>query len=156
MGKLKLITMRLTIEKQHAYLLKRFHILCTKAGMHVYEKQGLVGSFGHESSRDMTNEELLKACTMLERELDPELVKIDKWRKRAMASIGGWMKLVGYGYGTDKIKSIACRASGYAEFNQIPIERLINIYNTFLAKQKDFKNIGELVTEELTTLSNLN
>ncbi len=124
--------------------------------MHLYEKEVLVGSFGHESSRDMTPAELMKACTMLERELEPELAKLDKWRKRTMASIGGWMKLTGYGYGTDKIKAIACRASGYADFNEIPLERLINIYSAFLKKQKDWKNIGDLVTEELTTLANLN
>lgn len=148
--------MKHTIEKQHAYLLKRFHVLCTKAGLQLYDKQVLVGSFGHESSRDMSNEELLQACTILEREIEPQLVKLDKWRKRAMASVGGWMKLVGYGTGIDKIKAISCRATGYEEFNQIPIDRLVNIYNTFLKKQNDWKNIGELVTEELTTLSNLN
>jgi hypothetical protein len=124
--------------------------------MYAYEKEVLVGSFGHESSRDMTPAELMQVCRMLEQQLEPELAKLDKWRKRAMASIGGWMKLVGYGYGIDKIKATACRASGYAEFNQIPLERLINIYSAFLKKQKDWKNVGELVTEELTNLSNLN
>ena len=148
--------MKLTAEKQHSFLLKRFHILCTRAEMQLYEKQALVGSFGHESSKDMSNVELMQACASLERAIEPEIVKMEIWRKRVIASVGGWMKLVGYGTGIDKVKSITCRASGFDDFNKIPVERLINIYNTFLRKQKDWKNIGELVNEELTTLSNLN
>ena len=148
--------MKLTAEKQHSFLLKRFHILCTRAGMQMYEKQVLVGSFGHESSKDMSNAELMQACTSLERAIEPEIVKMEIWRKRVIASVGGWMKLVGYGTGMEKIKAIARRASGVDDFNKIPVERLINIYNTFLHKQKDWKNIGELVSEELTTLSHLN
>ncbi|MBV5327225.1 MAG: hypothetical protein JZU65_06225 [Chlorobium sp.] len=148
--------MKLTADKQHSFLLKRFHILCTKAGMQLYEKQAMVGSYGHESSRDMTNAELMQACTVLERAIEPELVKMEIWRKRVIGSVGGWMRLVGRGNNIDMIKAISCRASGFDDFNKIPIDRLVNIYNTFLKKQKDWKNIGELVTEELTTLTHLN
>jgi hypothetical protein len=47
------------------------------------------------------------------------------------------------------IKQIACRSAQTSAFNRIPIERLRNIYYTFLNKQKDKATIERVMSEEL-------
>ena len=50
----------------------------------------------------------------------------------------------------DTIKGIACRASGYSDFNKIPTERLRNLYNCFLKKQRDEKAVQSIADEYIT------
>jgi len=51
-----------------------------------------------------------------------------------------------------KIKAIACRASSFENFNDIPRERLNNLYYAFLKKQKDFKRVNSIVKEQIDEL----
>lgn len=69
----------------------------------------------------------------------------DVWRKRCMASIGGYLRLAGKASNAQIIQAIACRATGVEDFNKIPISRLRNLYNAFLKQQKDFKAIKETI-----------
>ena len=62
---------------------------------------------------------------------------MDKLRKQAMASIGGYLRKTGTESNAGIIKAIAMRATGYDNFNKIPAERLRNLYNAFRNKQKD-------------------
>lgn len=148
--------MKSTVEFQHSHLLKRFHTLCTKAQISVDEKYTIVGSYGHESSRDMTNSELVSACSFLENQIYPDIEKMDHCRKRVLASIGGWLRLTGRGNNTEMAKAIAVRASGYAKFNDIPMGSLVSLYNAFLKKQKDWNKVGKVVNEDLEKLTHLN
>ena len=50
----------------------------------------------------------------------------------------------------DKIKAIACRAAEANSFNEIPRERLNNLYYAFLIKQKDFKSVDAIHNDQLT------
>jgi hypothetical protein len=142
-----------TTEKQHAWLLKRFHTQCTRLGIEVDQKKMIVAGFGYESSKDMSNEELQQACTIIERQLNPELVEMDKWRKRALAAIGGWLRTMSIEENPDKVKGIACKATQYSQFNEIPKDRLVNVYYSFLKKQKDWKRTEDIVKDELDTLT---
>lgn len=148
--------MKATCEKQQGWLLKRFHTLCTKLAVTTYEKEAIISSFGCVSSRDMTIAQLQYACDCLDKRLNPELVEIDKWRKRVMGAIGGWLRIMSVEQTAEKIKSIACRATNHDTFNAIPKERLVNVYYAFLKKQKDFKAVGGIVKDELETLTYLN
>jgi len=49
------------------------------------------------------------------------------------------------------IKGIACRASGYDDFNKIPKERLRNLYYAFNNKVKDAKRVNSLTGAMDTT-----
>lgn len=80
----------------------------------------------------------------------------DKLRKRVIAAIGGYLQLTGQDADIRYIKAIACRATGYENFNAIPTERLRNVYNAFVKQQNDFKAVGELNRERLNKLSLMN
>lgn len=148
--------MKTTCDRQQAWLLKRFHTLCTKLGMSADDKATVIEGFGVDSSRDMSAEQLQQACDALDKRINPELIEIDRWRKRVMGAIGGFLRLTSQEQNIDKIKAIACRATGFATFNMIPKERLINTYYNFLKKQHDFKKVDGIVKDELQTLTNFN
>jgi len=148
--------MKTTCDRQQAWLLKRFHTMCTKIGMTPEEKAALIGGFGVESSRDLSTEQLTLACDALDKRVNPELVEIDRWRKRLLASIGGWLRLTSQTQSIEKIKGIACRATTYKAFNDIPKDRLISIYYSFLQKQHDFKRVDGIVKEDLEALTSMN
>ena len=148
--------MKTTTDRQTGSLLKKFHTLCMKAGFTPEEKALIVGSFGHDSSRELTLSELVKACEVIEAKVNPQAVKLDIWRKRVIASIAGWHRIIGVEYNINYIKSIASRDSAYKSFNDIPIDRLRNLYAAFNNKQKDFKRVDGIAKEELETLTYLN
>lgn len=66
---------------------------------------------------------------------------LNVWRKRLIASIGGWLTLTGRQGGLEMIKGIACRAAQKDDFNAIPKQQLVSLYNAFLQRQKDFKTV---------------
>lgn len=131
--------------QQQKWLLRKFHTLCSRLKMDTEMKLTLISGYGVESSKDLTNEELLELCVKLNGILNPESEKIDKMRKRVIASIGGWLRMIGKGdEGISYIKGVACQAAKVDNFNKIPLERLNNIYNMFLRKQKDAKSVNEV------------
>ena len=140
------------MDKQQKLLLRQFHTLCTRLGMTEEEKRALIGGYGVESSKDIDNHDLMDLCHTLELQLNKGAKEADRLRKRVIASIGGWLRLTGKQHTIDTIKSIACRASGYSDFNKIPTERLRNLYNTFLNKQKDM-DAAERIAMELLAQS---
>jgi hypothetical protein len=148
--------MNTTMDKQHKWLVKRYHTLCTRLGLAAHEKAEILGSYGAESSLDLENRDLEDICTKLERKLQPALEDMDTWRKRTIAAIGGWLRLLSRESNPNLIKSIACRAAGYERFNDIPRERLINLYHAFVNKQNDFKSVHEITSEEIGILTYCN
>ena len=135
-----------TITQQNQkWLLKKFHSLCYRLRMAADDKLALLSAYGVESSKDLTNEEQTQLCDRLNEMVNPEDGKRDRMRKRVIASIGGWLKLIGKdNEGIGYIKSVACRAAQVENFNQISLERLTTIYNMFLKKQKDAKVVNEV------------
>ena len=144
--------MKTTTDHQQGLLLKKFHTKCTRAGLTADEKAVIIYAFGHESSRELSVSELLRACDMLDAKLNPQIAELDALRKRVIASIGGWLKVMGIESNIDKIKAIACRAGEAGSFNEMPRERLNNLYYAFLKKQKDFKRVDAIHNEQITNL----
>nr|DAL77586.1 MAG TPA: Protein of unknown function (DUF1018) [Caudoviricetes sp.] len=131
--------------QQQKWLLKKFHTLCARLNMDADMKLALISGYGVESSKDLTNAELLELCDHLNEILNPEDAKTDKMRKRVIAAIGGWLRMIGKGdEGINYIKGVACQAAKVDNFNKIPLERLTTIYNMFLRKQKDAKSVNEV------------
>lgn len=137
------------MDKQQKWLLRQFHTLCSRLGMTEEEKRALIGGYGVESSKDIDNHDLMNLCHTLELQLNKGAKEADALRKRVIASIGGWLRLTGKPHNIDTIKGIACRASGYSDFNKIPVERLRNLYNCFLKKQKDMDAVERIAMELL-------
>ena len=124
-----------TIEQKQA--LRRFHALCGALGMSAEDKRALICGAGAESSTDLPVWKLQAICERLQGQVNPQAAKMDAMRKRVMASIGGWLKVAGIVSNAAIIKAIACRSTGYDDFNKIPAGRLNNIYNNFRNKQID-------------------
>ena len=134
------------MEKQQKWLLRQFHTLCSRLRLAAEEKAAIIEGYGVESSADINNDDLMNICRALEKRLDSNAVKLDRLRKQVIAAIGGWLRMQGKPENIADIKAIACRATKSDNFNRIPPERLRNVYNAFLNKQKDSRMIDELVS----------
>lgn len=135
-----------TMDKIHRNILKKYHTLCSVLGLTDAEKYAIVESYGVESSRDLDTHDLIDICAKLSQQANQKtgVGDMDKLRKRAMASIGGYLKSMGKDSSIELIKSIACRATGHAEFNKIPRERLRNLIATFNNKVKDSQAVSQI------------
>lgn len=134
------------MDEIHRGLLKKFHTLCSVLGIDADGKRAIVESWGVESSRDLSQHQLIDICGELSAQLDQKqgTARLDKLRKQVIAAIGGWLRETGQQSNISIIKGIAMRASGYAEFNKIPRERLRNLIATFNNKVKDARAVDEL------------
>lgn len=137
------------MDQQQKWLLKKFHTLCARLGMTPDEKRALVESFGVESSKDIDNHDLMDICHTLEMQLNPALKELDAQRRRTMAAIGAWLRFTGREDNASVIKGIACRATGFDDFNKIPADRLKNICYAFNQKTKDTKAVDTIAQEYL-------
>ncbi|MEJ5303231.1 MAG: hypothetical protein WHT22_07385 [Bacteroidales bacterium] len=116
-------------EIRRKQLIRAFHSLCSLNGLNESEKAALKESFGVDSATQMSLADLEKAISILTHQADV-------WRKRVMAAIGAYLRHMHYAEDAEIIKGIACRASGYANFNDIPISKLRAIYNEFVKQRK--------------------
>ena len=141
-------------DKNQKVLIRQYHSLCHSLGMNDEQRKAMLwDNYQVESSVDLDNHQLTDLVHTLEKRLRPEANERDTLRKRAIAAIGGYLRLVGKTKSEQAenmryIKSVACRSTGYEDFNKIPNERLRNLYYTFLNKQKDIKQSGYAVVAE--------
>ena len=136
-----------TMDNIHRGILKKFHTLCSVLGLTEDEKHAIVESYGVESSRDMDTHDLINVCANLSEQVNKNngTGDLDKLRKRVMAAIGSYLRSVGKANNASVIKGIACRATGYEDFNKIPRERLRNLIATFNNKVKDSKGVNDVI-----------
>lgn len=146
--------MRATTRITKETLIKRYHTLASRQGINDEERKAFLSAWGAESSKDLTVDQLNEVCRALARNYFEKTA--DKWRKRVLASIFGWFKLINVNVDSEYVKAVACRASGYDKFNDIPKEKLISIYNTFTHKSKVFAQVGKIEGEELDNIKHLN
>jgi len=148
--------MQTLIEKQQKRLLRRFHTLCSRLGMDDETKRVMLYAYGVDSSRDLSSRDLTDLCTKLEQTLNPQLIDLDVWRKRLIASIGGWLSAMSRPENIKIIKAIACRAAQADTFNNIPLERLRSLYSAFNKKKKDLAMVEKLTVDEVDLLTMCN
>lgn len=136
-------------EKQ---LRKQYHALASQLGMDAEQRKAfLYANFKVESSVDLDAHQLIDVVHTLEKNLGNET---DTWRKRAIAAIGGWLRLQGIEKADPVenmryIKQIACRSAQQQKFTSIPIARLRNIYYEFKHKQTDKQTVERVMSEEI-------
>lgn len=140
-----------TMDQIHRGLLKKFHTLCSVLGMTDDQKKDILSSWGVESSRDLDQHQLIDICAKLSEQVNHKdgSASLDKLRKQVIAAIGSWLRETYQSQGISKIKGIACRATGYGDFNKIPRERLRNLIATFNNKTKDIKSVDALTSTML-------
>jgi hypothetical protein len=127
-------------------LIKKYHTLAGQLGMTTEERSSLLALYNVESSRDLSQHQLIDVCACLARELDKIHGRdsMDALRKRLIAMIGKYLKSCGKSeVSISYIKGVACRSCGICEFNRIPRERLRSLYGAFSIKLKDIKRVEE-------------
>lgn len=147
--------MQTIIDKQKNYLIKKFHILLGMAGLISQEdKKNLLAQYGVVSSKELSVHDLIDICDKLEKIVYPDYAEMDKWRKRLIAAIGGWLQVMGREQNLTVIKAIACRAAGNEnkQFNSISLEKLRSLYYAFRNKTKDMSNVEMLTSAEIKYL----
>ncbi len=141
----------LTLEdKTRNGLLKKYHTLCGQLGLSDDTRRAMLyRSYNAISSTDLSAQQLIDICGLMERELNPELAELDKWRKRLIKSIDAFLELVGKQKNIAIIKAIGCRAAKRENFNDIPKEQLRSLYSAFTRAQKDQRSVNDLIVELL-------
>lgn len=131
--------MKATITAYKKSLLRKYHAICRDLGITEQEKEVIKESFGVKSSRSLSESQLSQLIDKLMTGQDltkTQKSKEDLWRKRVMASVGAWLRMMNKTESADTIKAIICRASGHTNFNRIPISKLRSVYYEFVQKSK--------------------
>lgn len=132
-------------------LKRRYHTIATRIGMSDEERKAFLSAWNVTSSSDLDEHQLSEVCRALaDFSFDQSA---DKWRKRVIASVFNWFTLVSKKVDMDYVKGVACRASGYKRFNDIPVDKLRSLYHTFTHKSKLFRDTGEILNDELEHLA---
>jgi hypothetical protein len=138
-----------TIDNKKADLIRQYHTICQVNGLNQADKEAILEQYNVKSSRDLTEEQLAEVIAYLNS-------IPDNWRKRLMAAIGGYLRSVNKDQNINIIKAIACRASGYDDFNRIPVSRLRDVYYEFVRKQKTTATSQYVKASMMKQFSSLN
>lgn len=145
--------MQTFIEKQKNVLLRKFHALLGRAGVNANGKEAMLASYGVSTSKDLTVYELTELCGKLDQQINIDASESDRWRKRLIAAVGGYLTAMGKPCDNLlEIKAIACRAAQTDNFNRIPLERLKSLYNAFKNRENDLKEIDKITGELLMSV----
>lgn len=114
--------------------MRAFFAACNEHKLSEDARHAIVEGFGHESTAEMTTEELIQAtqslcCRDEER---------NKWVKRCMAVIYEYCERKGYkNVGSDYVKSIITTSAMVCNFNKLTTNDLKRVYNCFKKKEND-------------------
>jgi len=163
--------METLIDKEQKRYIKKFHTLLGRTGGGENAKKAILQSYGVASSRDLSVAELIEVCDALDRELNPELAKLDTNRKQLIAAISSYHRVMGVDIFQKKYedctpyekqqrnqyaKGTAEKASGIADFNDIPLNQLHGLYNGFVKNRKHIEAVDNIANNDLLRRVNLN
>lgn len=135
---------------------KKYHYLLKALNFSAVQKEGVLASWGVESSTELTTDQLGSLCSYLEglyRSSSKEWKeqeksrKLDKARKRVLAVIAEYLRITEGTTASHYIKGIACRIAETDNYNKIPFERLQTIYNLFRNKIKMIRRSEEVFSD---------
>ena len=133
-----------TYDKKSA-LIKQYHTVCHINGLKQTEKDAILLAYGVESSKDLTEQQLTEIISRLSDDAN-------HWRKRLIAAVGAWLRKINKAEDINIIKGIACRATGYYEFNKIPVSSLRNIYYEFVRKANTKESVDTIKMDIIKNL----
>lgn len=131
------------MDKVQRDLIRKYHAVAHEAGLGEAEKRAILDSYGVTSSRDLSQHQLIDVIASISSRMDEHR---DKLRKRLIASIGRYLRTIGYNENIITIKSVAEQAAG-CPFNKIPPERLGSLIFAFNHKVKDIEMVETLTQE---------
>lgn len=129
------------MDKNKKKLIRQYYATARLLGLMEDFMAAIKESYGVKHMNELSCSELLEIINKLDGEAN-------LWRRRVMAAIGAYLRRYLYNENTEIIKAIACRATGYKEFNYIPISRLRSLYNEF----RNQNNIAECINYEISKI----
>jgi hypothetical protein len=141
-------------EREKKILLNRFHASCARRGITLDAKREIVHAYGHESSKDFTLAQLRDICAKLSDRAGIHVPadEADMWRKRVLAAGCAWRRNLGHkkdGRDIEYVKGVACRMAQVTAFNKITIEKLRDIYNGFISKNRVLETLEKEINSQL-------
>lgn len=133
------------MDKVQRDLIRKYHAVAHEAGLSEAEKSAILECYGVTSSRDLSQHQLIDVIASISSRMD---VLRDRLRKRLIASIGRYLRTIGYEENIHTIKATAERAAG-CPFNRIPPERIRSLIFAFNNKVKDLERVDEITKEVL-------
>lgn len=129
-------------------LIRRLHTLRGAVGMTQGEYEALLGSYGVESSKELSPWQLERLCDFLQQHLGNAAADKDGQRKRLLAAvcafcedvIPGWEAMAS-GERMDYAKGVACRAAQVSGFNRIGTDRLRSLTYAFQKRRRDMDSV---------------
>ncbi|MCQ2351290.1 MAG: regulatory protein GemA [Paludibacteraceae bacterium] len=135
--------MMTAIQRQEKNQRRVFHALAYRLGMSEEQRrQMLIDNYGVESSADLDAHQLTDLIHTLDKAVNPSVNEADIWRKRIIAVVCEYLKLMGQDTSIQYIKAVACRAAEYDDFNSIPTDRLRSVYNAFKNRVNAIKTVS--------------
>lgn len=128
------------------------------AQMHGETKESVVSNFtNHRTERlsALSDMEFAALCGAMDAKVQQPLPALDLARKRLMAAIGAFLRKNSRPENAKYVKATACQASGYSDFNKIPLDRLNSLYNAFRHRKADLQRVEKLTTDEADNLDDL-
>lgn len=131
------------MDKVQRDLIRKYHAVAHEAGLSEAEKSAILECYGVTSSRDLSQHQLIDVIASISSRMD---VLRDRLRKRLIASIGRYLRTIGYEENIHTIKATAERAAG-CPFNRIPPERIRSLIYAFNHKVRDLEMVETLTQE---------
>ena len=131
------------MDKVQRDLIRKYHAVAHEAGLSDAEKSAILECYGVTSSRDLSQHQLIDVIASISSRMD---VLRDRLRKRLIASIGRYLRTIGYEENIHTIKATAERAAG-CPFNRIPPERIRSLIYAFNHKVRDLEMVETLTQE---------
>ena len=131
------------MDKMQRDLIRKYHAVAHEAGLGEAEKRAILECYGVTSSRDLSQHQLIDVIASISSRMD---VLRDRLRKRLIASIGRYLRTIGYEENIHTIKATAERAAG-CPFNRIPPERIRSLIYAFNHKARDLEMVETLTQE---------
>ncbi len=140
--------------RRKSELIKKFHAIISHEAQPQMIKDEVKASYGVISMRDMTVAQLTEICDKLQNNKPAFDKEMNTWRRRVMAVLGEYCRLLRKDENADYIKAIAVRSSGGAKsFNSMTKQQLRTVYNAFLDENKVIKASFEVSNEEKYSLA---
>lgn len=137
-------------------LIKKYHILVGKVGMSKEDRDTLLKQWNVTTSTDMSIDQLLQLCNLLEKFTSPEESELVKWQKWSRDMVKSYGKSLGVNYTDEYAEAIICRSTGKKSFNAISKNRLVGIYNQFKKAKNDKSAIQNLIIEDAQAVASQN
>jgi hypothetical protein len=124
------------MEKTRKSMMRKFYATCTEMGVDESSRRAMIESCGVTSSRDLTAIQLIELIDGMKKATKLKENKKNQARRRLMASIYEYGKAIGTPFNEAQVKAIMCRGGEVDHVNDIPLDKLAALYNSFINRKK--------------------